>query len=259
MINELDFASESLNGASNMSAIAALPQPAPTTPLPRATAGVTPGEQRILIRGLSWDLYDRLSDEIGEGQHVRLAFDGQDLEITSPGYMHEDSRDLLSRLVNAVTVELHIPCRGGGQTTWKRPELERGLEADQCYHFTPEKLATIAEALARKSNDVADYPNPELAIEVDISPPQLDRAGIYAALQIAEVWRFDGESLAIMKLKPDGQYTGVESSQFLPIRADEILRWVVHEKSADISAWERRLRAWIRDDLAGRVADRQAD
>jgi hypothetical protein len=49
------------------------------------------------------------------------------------------------------------------------------------------------------------------------------------------------------------------SSQFLPIRADEILRWIVNEDSADISAWERRLRAWIRDDLAKRVADRQAD
>jgi len=241
-----------------MSAITTRPRPSPTPPSALRTSEVTPGERRILIRGLSWDLYDRLSDEIGEGQHIRLAFDGRDLEIMSPGFMHEGSRDLLSRLVSAVTVELAIPCRGGGQTTWKRSALKRGLEAGQCYHFAPEKLAAIANAWARKSNDVADYPNPELAIEVDISPPELDRAAIYAALQVAEVWRFDGESLAILNLQPDGQYTSVESSQFLPMRADEILRWLVAEDSADVSAWERRLRAWIRDELAPRIKDDKA-
>ena len=38
--------------------------------------------------------------------------------------------------------------------------------------------------MARGSNDVADYPNPDLAIEVDISPSQLDRPEIYAKLQV---------------------------------------------------------------------------
>jgi Uma2 family endonuclease len=241
-----------------MSAITTRPRPSPASPLALRPPEVIPGERRILIRGLSWDLYDRLSDELGERQHIRLAFDGRDLEIMSPGYVHEDSRELLSRLVNAVTVELGIPSRGGGQTTWKRPALERGLEADLCYHFAPGKLAAITEALARKSSNVADYPNPELAIEIDISPPELDRAAIYAALQVAEVWRFDGESLVIMHLQPDGQYTAVESSQFLPIRSDEILRWVASEDSSDILAWERRLRAWIRDELAPRVKGDEA-
>jgi Uma2 family endonuclease len=241
-----------------MSAITTRPRPSPTPPSPLRTSEVAPVERRILIRGLSWDLYDRLSDEIGEGQHIRLAFDGRNLEIMTTGVLHEDFKDLLGRLVNNVTTELDIPCNGGGQTTWKRPELARGLESDQCYYFTPEKLAAIAVARARKSNAVADYPNPDLAIEVDISPPELDRAGIYAALQVAEVWRFDGESLAIMHLQPDGQYTAVESSQFLPISPEEVVRWVAKEDATNKSSWERRLRAWIRDDLAPRVKDDKA-
>ena len=236
-----------------MSAITTRPRPFSTPPSSLQAPETVPGERRILLRGLSWDLYDRLSNEIGERQHIRLAFDGRDLEIMSPGYMHEDFRELLSRLVNAVTMELDIRSRSAGQTTWKRPELERGLESDQCYHFTPEKLAIVDEARARKSNAIADYPNPDLAIEVDIPPPELDRASIYAALQVAEVWRFHGESLAIMHLQPDGRYTAVEASRFLPIRADEILRWICHEDSADIADWERRLRAWIGDELVPRI------
>ena len=53
------------------------------------------------------------------------------------------------------------------------------LFRSECYYFLPEKLAADALALAQGSDDVADYPNPDLAIEVDISPPQIDRAGIY--------------------------------------------------------------------------------
>ena len=38
-------------------------------------------------------------------------------------------------------------------------------------------------------------PNPDLAIEVDISPPKVDRPGIYAALKVMEVWRFTDSSV----------------------------------------------------------------
>jgi Uma2 family endonuclease len=113
-------------------------------------------------------------------------------------------------------------------------------------------------ARSRESSDIADYPNPDLAIEVDISTPELDRDAIHAALQVAEVWRFDGKSLAILRLQPNGQYAAVESSRFLPVRADEVRRWVASEHSADTTAWERRLWAWVRDELAPRLNNDKA-
>jgi Uma2 family endonuclease len=164
-----------------MSALATQPHLSPPLPASPSSSVVVPDEHRITIRGLSWDLYDRLSDEIGEGQPVHLTYDGMDLEIMTTGYLHEEFKELLGRLINAVTVELDIPCGGGGQTTWKRPEVARGLEADLCYHFEPGKLAAVGEAVARKSRDIADYPNPDLAIESDLSPSQVDRPGIYLA------------------------------------------------------------------------------
>jgi Uma2 family endonuclease len=238
-----------------MSTITSPPPSLPVSPAqgPGFTAPTSTSEQRITIRGISWDLYDRLSDAIGEDQHVRLTYDGKNLEIMTIGYRHEGLKGLIGRLVNAVTVELDITCTDGGQTTWKRPEIERALEADDCYFFEPDKMTLIAKSRARKSNDVADYPNPDLAIEIDLSHSEVDRPGIYAALRVAEVWRFDGETLTFEQLQEDGSYSLVKTSRFLPIRPEEVTRWITDDDVVDKTAWERRLRAWIRAELAPRM------
>jgi Uma2 family endonuclease len=147
--------------------------------------------------------------------------------------------------VNAITDDLRIPSRGAGQTTWKRPELLRGLEAALCYYFQAYKLEQDREARRRRAASVEHYPNPDLAIEIDISPSQIDRPAIYQSLQVVEIWRFDGESVVIERAGPDGTYVTAESSVFLPVRAEEILRWVVVENTDDLPAWRERLRAWI--------------
>ncbi len=133
---------------------------------------------------------------------------------------------------------IEISINGAGQTTWKRPEVARALEADECYFFKADKLDIVSASKARKSVQIADYPNPDLAIEVDRSPPKVDRPAIYSALQIAELWRFDGEreQVVIEQLGSDGFYHAAEGSKFLPIRAEKIRRWVVEEDSRDESS-----------------------
>jgi Uma2 family endonuclease len=154
-----------------------------------------------------------------------------------------------------VAEECETPFMIAGQTIWKRPEVARGLEADESYFFHADKLDAVAASKARRSLDIADYPNPDLAIEVDMSPPKIDRPGIYAALEVVEVWRFDGErqELVIERLADDGTYRPVDRSSFLPVYAAEIRRWVVEEDSYDQSAWARRLRAWVRAEVAPRL------
>ena len=134
---------------------------------------------------------------------------------------------------------------GGGQTTWKRPELARGLEADDSFYFRPEKLPIVAAAIARRSKDIADYPNPDMAIEVDLSPPQVDRESIYKGLRVAEIWYFDGSEVTIEQLGEDGNYSIANKSQFLPVTPAEIRRWLVEEDSSELTAWCLRLRAWL--------------
>ncbi len=224
-----------------------------TPTLPTSHKVHTPrGETRIVVRSVPWSTYELWIDSLPAHSGVRMAFDGEDLEIMTKGPTHEDFRDLLGQLVREICMELGIPHKCLGETTWKRPDLSRGIEADQCYFFRPEKLAAVAAARSRGSNDVADYPNPDLAIEIDISPSLIDRAAIYAALGVTEIWRFDGEVLAIDRLNPEGYYCPAQSSVWLPIRPEEVVRWLTREDSTDDLAWTGRLRNWVRTELTNR-------
>ncbi len=200
-------------------------------------------EQRVVFHDKDWAFYEELVDSIPEGSNLHVDYDGRDLEVMSRGRRHGKRNKLLGQFVEAVAQVLSIPYSSLADTTWKRPEIARGLQSDQCYYFLLEKLAMDAASLERDSDDIAEYPNPDLAIEVDVSRPQVDRAGISAALRVAEVWRLHGDTLTIERLTPEGTYATVTSSGFLPVRAEEVRRWVIEEDTRDESAWALRLRA----------------
>lgn len=233
-----------------MSAIPTVPRSAPTT----AVKHSVPAEERGIIRDASWNFYDCLTDALGERSPFRVAFDGRDIEIMTVGPKHEDVRELLGMFVNEVYFGLDIDCRGLGSTTWKRSELNRGIEADLCFLFDPAKLQAADAAAANDSNDVADYPNPDLAIEVDLSPSQIDRPGIYSALRVAEVWRMSRGLISIEQLREDGTDVATDSSRFLHVRPEEITRWIITEKSGNRRDWRRRLQDWIQLELKPRCA-----
>ena len=90
----------------------------------------------------------------------------------------------MGEFVRIVTRTLGIPRMSLGSTTWKRQEADRGIEADDCFYFTPEKIAAANSALDCESNDSTDYPAPDLAVEVDVRPPAIDRAAIYATIRV---------------------------------------------------------------------------
>jgi Uma2 family endonuclease len=203
-------------------------------------------ETRIVFRGVGWEVYDALSDALPDGSPIRMIYDGQDLEILMPSNIHDDFKELLGLFVHETAKAFRIPIAGGGQTTWKRPELARGLEADNSFYFRPEEFPIVAAARKRRSLDIADYPNPDMAVEVDISPPAVDREDIYKKLQVAEIWYFDGEELTIEQLGEDGNYSVAEQSLFLPVKPAESRRWLVEEDSLDRTAWGLRLQAWLR-------------
>jgi Uma2 family endonuclease len=218
------------------------------------SAVTTPAvETRIRIPDVGFHVYETLVRGVPPRTAIRLAYDGRDLEIMVKGPLHDNYGRLLDRFITAVAAELSIKLEGLGETTWIRPELERGLEADQCYVFESAKLAKVQDLLARKDNDVAEYPNPDLAVEVDISRPQADRPSIYAALQVPELWVHDGESVTIEHLGVDGKYSNTGQSRFLPVHADEVTRWLLEEDRTDKAIWEDRLRAWAREELAVRM------
>ncbi len=135
----------------------------------------------------------------------------------------------------------------------RRKNLKRGIESDVSYYFDTSKLAAFAAAFARRSNKIKDYPNPDLAVEIAVSPSKIDRTGIYAALRVPEIWRFETESVAIEQLTPAGIYVAAASSRFLHVRPNEVARWIYAEESPRGLAWEQRLREWVRNEVALRL------
>jgi hypothetical protein len=109
------------------------------------------------------------------------------------------------------------------------------------------KLEAYAAAL--RSNNVDDYPNPDLAVEIVISKPKIDRQGIYAALEVPEIWRSRKQSVSIEQLGPDGRYVKAPRSRFLPVQSEDVTRWVFTEDSVGLVAWEERLRVWVRNEF----------
>ena len=49
------------------------------------------------------------------------------------------------------------------------------------------------------------------------------------------------KAVSIEQLGPDGTYVAVPRSRFLPVRPEDVTRWVFNEDSTDLVIWEERL------------------
>jgi Uma2 family endonuclease len=89
----------------------------------------TPTEERFPLSGVDLSAYVGIGDLLGDRQ-VRLTYDRGNLEFMTTSPEHEHSKNLLGRLVEALTEELEIDIAGYGSTTFRREDLDRGLEPD---------------------------------------------------------------------------------------------------------------------------------
>lgn len=200
------------------------------------------GEQRVLLRGISWEMYERLVRELEDRAGVRLAYRLGSLELMSPSTSHESIKMLIGSMIIFYAVGRRIRYKSGGSMTFKRQDLERGLEPDQCFWVQNEPRVRGKDEL-----DLTIDPAPDIAIEVEISRSSLDKLDIYASLGVGEVWRHDGEALHVVVLQPDGAYVAVQRSPALPgLPLAEVARVVAQRGTVDemslMDAFQQRVR-----------------
>jgi Uma2 family endonuclease len=198
--------------------------------------------QYLRLSGVDWTTYSQLLRAFAERPAIRLTYDRGELEIMSPLLKHDDAR-FLGRLVLVMTEELALPLKAGGSTTLRRRLKQRGIEADDCFW-----IANAHRMTGRRDLDLRRDPPPDLAIEVDVTHTSLDRLSIYAALQVPEVWRLDGDTLKFHILGADGSYTIADRSRAFPqIGPADLLKFLQQARQAgDDNVVIRQFRNWIR-------------
>lgn len=177
-----------------------------------------------------------------EGSSVpRFAYDRGMLEIMSPSAEREEPNRAVSLLVEVVAEELDLDLRNLGSTTFKRGDLQRGFEPDSCFYLQNEERVR-----GKTGIDLAVDPPPDLVVESGITSPSLDTLPIYARVGVPEVWRYDGERVAILILVGEEHSEVAHSSALPPRTADILPRFVEGSKTSPRTAWLREVREWVR-------------
>jgi Uma2 family endonuclease len=205
---------------------------------------LTVGEQRTVLHNISWETFEALLRDTGEDRGSRFAYDCGVLEIMTPLFEHENPKSNFGNFIIALAEELGIEVRSAGSTTLKRKISKRGIEPDTCYYIQNE-LAIRGKQTLNLEND----PPPDLAIEIDITSSSVNKLGIYSALGVTELWRYDGQNLKFYQLI-EGQYVESKFSIAFPIvSVSEISRFIEQSKTSGEIALLKSFRAWVREKL----------
>ena len=174
-----------------------------------ATTGQLDG--RIVLSGVSWKTYLSLRNA-AENDHLRMTYDQGALEIMSPSSKHELVSYLMGRMIDQWTLRFEIDIRAGRSTTFRRKDLEKGLEPDNCYWITHE-----LQVRGKSKVNLRRDPPPDLVLEVDVSWSSIPKLPIYAALGVPEVWHWnDDDKLEVLRLAKGQKYKVAKDSRELP-------------------------------------------
>ena len=208
------------------------------------TAVISPQKEQIILKGIHWETYKSLVRDLEAQPSKRLTYDNGVLEIRMPLPPHERYKKWLGRLVEIITEELGIEIASLGSCTWSRDDLRKGLEPDECYYIQNEAAVRGKETITLSVD-----PPPDLAIEVDSTSSSLDRMGIYAALGVPEVWRYDFKVMMFWVLV-DSVYVSRETSIALPLVTATAVQVLLSEAvSMGETSWAKRVRAWIQNSI----------
>jgi len=176
-----------------------------------------PTDSTLILRGISWDDYEELLAAVGEAPGLRISYDQGTMQIMTPSSEHESYVRLIERLVDRVSSKLRIKVLSFGSATMKHSRWRKGSEPDACFY-----VQSASRIGNRVLLDFTNDPPPDIVVEVDINHDSLSKFPIYAALGVSEIWRYDGQALAIYLLERN-QYIPSEASLALPMLTSAVL------------------------------------
>ncbi len=186
---------------------------------------LVPSETRTVLENIRWETFIEIAEQ-RRGSVPRLTFDEGVLELMSPLRQHENIGSLIGRLVETYTEVLEIEIVSVASTTFKRKDLQKAFEADKSYYIQH------AEQIRPKEEvDLAIDPPPDLVIEVEITSSAIRKLKLFAAMEVPEVWRHDGERLQMYVLE-NNQYEPKDFSKSLPGLTPTMIHQVLNKRLA---------------------------
>lgn len=196
-------------------------------------------DERAALSNVSWDTYERLLADDADRSVPRLTYDRGLLEIVSSSPEHEEDADALRIIVVLVAAALSIPIRRLGATTFRRPDLAQGFEADGSFYIQHE-----AQVRGKSRIDLTVDPPPDLVIEMVVTRSHIDKLPMLALFGVPEVWRGDGKRVAILALA-DRTYQEVEASLSLPgLTSATLTRFVREGRTRSTAEWVGLVTDW---------------
>ncbi len=192
-----------------------------------------------VLYGVSWETYEELVAENRDLQFPRLTYDSGILEVTmSNSRQHETDSRTLARLVEILSEELEIDYENAGSTTYHDKNLRKGFEPDSCFY--------IKSLWKIKGEDaIVSDPPPDLIIEIKKTSSSVPRMPIFAALGVAEVWRFTKKQVKFYVLQ-EGIYLEAKMSLALPILSSEqATEFLLDARALNSTVWAKKIREWI--------------
>jgi Uma2 family endonuclease len=206
---------------------------------------ITPVENRVILKGVSWSTFKALLTDVGDDRAWRIAYDRGVLEIRMPLLEHEVPKGLIESFIEATADELEIEVMKAGSLTLEREDLTRAVEPDSCFYIQNE-----ASLRGKRNINLPEDLPPDLAIESDHTNSSVNKDGLYAALGVPELWRYRRQSLQVYQLV-EGEYQKCDRSlafPFLPIA--EIPGLIEQSKTIGQRAAVRFFRQRIREILS---------
>ena len=176
-----------------------------------------PPKSSLILYEQTWEDYENLLEIVGEASGLRISFDSGTLEIMTLSTEHENYAQIITRIVDRLSVRQNIEIAFFGSATIKKSRFAKGVEPDACFY-----VQSIEHIGSKIRLDFSVDPPPDIAVEIDLYHESLDKFPIYAALGVAEIWRYAGDKFEIYKLI-DGTYKSLEKSDALPVLSAEIL------------------------------------
>lgn len=201
---------------------------------------ISPG-QRIVFREVDWQQFEAILEELGEHRATRLSYFKGTLEIVAPLPKHEQAKVVVANLLTILLDELDMDWEPLGSTTFRRKDMQAGIEPDDCFYIQNHALM-----IGRERIDLSVDPPPDLALEIDVtSKTQLSA---YEALQVPEIWRYEKRQLQINVLQ-EGKYVESQSSPTFPNFPviEGISQFLEMSRTAGTRPALKAFRQWVRE------------